>query len=285
MKKLYKAVFFILFSAIVLTGCSEGDERRHPLYIKALQDRQSGNGKDAADKLCELLKRRPHSIHTHRLLATVYDEMLNDPAMAVYHYKAYLQAMPDAVDSVEVKAWLEQAEKRSYTLLHQRFGKTGDLIVTPAEEPAETSPGEPGPGKSEAIDTTEKAEQTPEKSANSLETEKQLQAQVAAKDAEIAELKLKIAQYKVRHKAMRQEVEKMRKLKQAQKAAALPDKIGNKNAPRQYKVVSGDTPGSIARKVYGKSSLYNIILRANPRVDARQLRPGMVLNIPELSEK
>lgn len=284
MKKLYKAVFFILFSAIVLTGCSEGDERRHPLYIKALHDRQSGNGEAAAEKLCELLKRRPRSVHTHRLLATVYDEMLNDPAMAVYHYKAYLQAMPDAVDSEEVKAWLEQAEKRSYSLLQQRFGKIETPPQTPAEKPSETTQFEPATGKSEVNDTAEKAEETPGKTADSIDSEKQWQAQVAAKDAEIAELKLKIAQYKVRHAAMRQEVEKMRKLKLMQKAA-LPEKTGNKNTPRQYKVVSGDTPGSIARKVYGRSSLYNVILRANPRIDARQLRPGMVLTIPDLSDK
>ena len=47
-----------------------------------------------------------------------------------------------------------------------------------------------------------------------------------------------------------------------------------------YTVARGDTPGSIARKVYGKSSLAQHIMQANPGLDARKLRPGMKLIIP-----
>ena len=71
MKNLFRYSIITLFSAIILTGCGEADERRHPLYIKALQDQQTGDGAAAAEKLNELLKRRPRSIHTHKLRAAI----------------------------------------------------------------------------------------------------------------------------------------------------------------------------------------------------------------------
>ena len=137
MKNLFRYSIITLFSAIILTGCGEADERRHPLYIKALQDQQTGDGAAAAEKLNELLKRRPRSIHTHKLLAAIYDEMLNNPAQAVYHYQAYLKAMPDAADAEETAAWLLQAEKRHYAILHQKFGK--ENITPPAVEETPSS--------------------------------------------------------------------------------------------------------------------------------------------------
>ncbi|MBQ9502647.1 MAG: LysM peptidoglycan-binding domain-containing protein [Lentisphaeria bacterium] len=50
-----------------------------------------------------------------------------------------------------------------------------------------------------------------------------------------------------------------------------------------YVVKSGDTPGSIARKFYGKASHYDLILKANPRIrDPRQIPIGTKLRIPKL---
>ena len=285
MKKILQYLILMLTVAIFLTACSEGDERRHPLYIKALQDRNEGNGKDAAEKLCELLKRRPRSIYTHKLLASVYDEMLNEPASAVFHYKAYLQAMPDAADAEEVNAWLVQAEKRCYIELYKRFGKDAALTETATAENAAAAESAPENTESSAGGTSavQTAEKSPEKAAEKTSVESEI---IAAKDAEIAELKVKLSQYQVRYNTMRQEVERVRKMRKnpaaaAEKTVELPQTA---EGVTQYKVVAGDTPGSIARKVYGKSSLYYVIMRANPQLDARKMRPGMVLNIPAIDK-
>ena len=288
MKNLFRYSIITLFSAIILTGCGEADERRHPLYIKALQDQQTGDGAAAAEKLNELLKRRPRSIHTHKLLAAIYDEMLNNPAQAVYHYQAYLKAMPDAADAEETAAWLLQAEKRHYAILHQKFGK--ENITPPAVEEtpssAANSSENPPEQKSEPAAAAEPAAPEAEKTANEL----------AERNKEIAELKEKLNRYQTRYQAIRREVDKLRNGRTARMAAApavpapavsepaAAPAAGDKTPPRQYKVVAGDTPGSIARKVYGKSSLHYVIMRANPQVDARKLRPGMVLNIPQRQE-
>ena len=278
MKNLLLSGMFLFFAACIFTGCSEGDERRHPLYVKALQDRENGNGKDAAEKLCELLKRRPRSIYTHKLLAAVYDEMLNEPAKAVYHYQAYLQAMPEAADAEEVAAWLPQAEKRCYNQLKQRYEKA-DI---PPETAAETVPAATETAKASQTAPAVDSQETPAE----LQTPAEKNELLAAKDTQIAELQQKLAQYQNRYYAIRHEVEKLRKLRRSSAnpaAAAAP--AHSAASSRQYKVVNGDTPGSIARKVYGKSSLYQVILRANPQIDARKLRPGMVLNIPEIEKK
>jgi nucleoid-associated protein YgaU len=66
-----------------------------------------------------------------------------------------------------------------------------------------------------------------------------------------------------------------------EKAAA-----GGEDAPagKPYIVVSGDTLGGIAKKFYGKSSLDDVIFRANTKVikDRNKLSPGMRLVIPDL---
>ena len=297
MKNLFRYSIITLFSAIILTGCGEADERRHPLYIKALQDQQTGDGAAAADKLNELLKRRPRSVHTHKLLASIYDEMLNNPAQAVYHYQAYLQAMPDAADAEETAAWLLQAEKRHYAILHQKFGKE-NITPPPAEYNAQ-NPAENTPDNSP--DKAEKPADNPAEPA--VAADEKTPDLIAERDKEIAELKEKLHRYQNRYQAIRREVEKLRNARAARPAAApetpaAPAVTANETrapaapAPatvdkkplRQYKVAAGDTPGSIARKVYGKSSLHYVIMRANPQVDARKLRPGMVLNIPQRQE-
>ena len=50
-----------------------------------------------------------------------------------------------------------------------------------------------------------------------------------------------------------------------------------------YKVQAGDTPGSIARKFYGKASMYEIIMKANPQItDAKLIQIGTELKVPRL---
>ena len=50
-----------------------------------------------------------------------------------------------------------------------------------------------------------------------------------------------------------------------------------------YVVRPGDNPGSIAKKFYGKASLHELILKANPQIkDPKQIPIGTKLRIPKL---
>ena len=85
---------------------------------------------------------------------------------------------------------------------------------------------------------------------------------------------------------MQRELEKLR---QQFAGTAAPVSAANTEAAdtsgmSTYRVQPGDTPGGIARKFYGKSSLYTVILQANSDLDARKLKPGMVIKVPQLSD-
>ena len=69
----------------------------------------------------------------------------------------------------------------------------------------------------------------------------------------------------------------------------IPTYPGDTAAPRpasqptgqdSYTVQSGDSPWSIAQKVYGDGSKYTLIMSANNISDSTRLRVGMVLKIP-----
>ena len=50
-----------------------------------------------------------------------------------------------------------------------------------------------------------------------------------------------------------------------------------------YKVQPGETPGSIARKFYGKASMYEVIMKANPQItNPKLIQIGTELKVPKL---
>lgn len=268
-----KKLLGLLAAILILAGCGEGDERRHPLFLKGERAQTAGNGKEAAECFAELLKRRPHGIYVHIKLASVYDELLKQPLSAAYHYRQYLLHYPDAPDAEEVRSWLDVCEKRCYEDLKKRFEVSAESIAE-AKSVSADSELVPEPDKK----TADSADKTPTGDIPANE----------AAQKEIAELKSLLEQYRIRHRMVMQELEKLRRsaaqvsVSKPETAPAPPDNTttGAENQVAVYRILPGDTPGKIARKVYGKSSLYTIILRANPGLDERKLRPGMTIKLP-----
>ena len=64
--------------------------------------------------------------------------------------------------------------------------------------------------------------------------------------------------------------------------SAAPRPVGQPTGQDSYTVQSGDSPWSIAQKVYGDGTQYNLIMSANGITDSTRLRVGMVLKIPAL---
>jgi nucleoid-associated protein YgaU len=54
--------------------------------------------------------------------------------------------------------------------------------------------------------------------------------------------------------------------------------------PTTYIVQNGETFVSIAQAKYGNSAYYSHLIRANPNIDPRKLRPGMAIKVPPASE-
>ncbi|MBE6370189.1 MAG: LysM peptidoglycan-binding domain-containing protein [Lentisphaerae bacterium] len=332
MKNFLYITFAALSVLLAASGCSEGDERRHPLFRQGENALNSGHALEALQHFYSLIKRRPNCVYAHLRLASVYDELLDDPLNALIHYNYYLTVLPNAPDAEEVAAWKLRAEKRCYELLKERFDPP-ELITGQGETQAEAAAGETATA---AVGTPDKAETTAQAESaavNEQPSESQVKSEnppavepvagnsgqavkgsdaaneLTEKDQEIAELKDRLARFQARYRFMQMELEKLRAMQK--NPAVAQGSISNSAAPltsapttaaatggtaaetladgsretRQYTVQSGDTPGRIARKFYGKSSLYTLILRANPQVDPRRMRPGTVLIIPPVESK
>jgi nucleoid-associated protein YgaU len=63
-----------------------------------------------------------------------------------------------------------------------------------------------------------------------------------------------------------------------------PGATSDSSSPRTHVVRQGETYASIAKVVYGSESYFPHLIRANPMIEARKLRPGMTINIPPVSE-
>ena len=136
-----KKILLLLCAAILLSGCGKSDERNHPLFQKGKRAQSAGNGEEAAEFFHKFLARRPGNAYVYLQLATVYDEMLNEPLTAAYHYRQYLRLVPDAPDAEEVRSWLKICEKRCYENLQKEFSESpaataDELPATPAVAPA-----------------------------------------------------------------------------------------------------------------------------------------------------
>ena len=98
----------LLAAAFVLlgSGCgNESDITRHPLMLRAEQCRLEGEPVLAMRFYKRLLRQRPDSPKLRLKIATLCDEVLNDPLGALYHYNTYLSLAPDSPDAPAVEGY------------------------------------------------------------------------------------------------------------------------------------------------------------------------------------
>ena len=274
-------ILLLALALLLAAGCSDGDERRHPLFQKGRKAREAGNGVEAAADFQQLIVRRPDAVLAHLELAGVYDELLNDPLMAAAHYRIFLERSPDAPDAETVKAWLHDAERRfSRSFLKQEGEESAATVEPPLAKPSGVPTAEPAAAGGRADDGKAANDKTADgKADGAVSDTAELAAENARLRAYLAECKKQLAYLEGEMRRVRGGGDRVTGAAQP----SSPDAAGTDAAPAavtQYTVASGDTPAGIARKVYGDSRLYPAIMAANPGVSERSLRPGMVLKIP-----
>jgi LysM repeat protein len=141
----FKVVTLIVCAcaALVLSSCGNpgGNERNHPLFVKARNFRNQSKYLDAAKYYEEYLLINPKSAAAHNELAMLYDDQLDKPMEAVYHFRQYLNLAPESVETETVTKWLLAAEKKYYLKLQEKYGSAapgdsaaaGDLAALRAE--------------------------------------------------------------------------------------------------------------------------------------------------------
>ena len=129
--KNYRTGILYMTSAILLllcVSCSEQtrNEENHPYFSKALRLNSEGNYEESVKYFEKYLRIYPESAKAHYELAVVYDEGLNMPLDAIYHYNQYLKFSPDSQDAEYIKDSLAGAEKKFYLKMKKKYTGISD---------------------------------------------------------------------------------------------------------------------------------------------------------------
>lgn len=174
---------------------------------------------------------------------------------------------------------LAQIPAGSQEELWYRQLKENYSSFTPPQTPAPAAYNRPAaPAPAPAAKAQEKPADDPESTVDRAADGKKVDPQaVPAEESPAAQNAEKAAAGKTDGAAAKAENEKTAAGEKAADGEEVP-------AGKPYIVVSGDTLGGIAKKFYGKSSLDDVIFRANTKVikDRNKLSPGMRLVIPDL---
>lgn len=109
-------------SAMLLcVSCGPPNERAHPAFRNGINLSEKGEFKKSAAAFEKYLLFNPKSALTHSKLAQIYNDNLDDPLMAVYHFRKYLEFEPDSPDAQAVNAWIAAAEKRYARKIRAKF--------------------------------------------------------------------------------------------------------------------------------------------------------------------
>lgn len=248
----------ILILLAVLCGCERAPDTSHPSYFKAAQCREAGDYEAAAGQLRRFLAARPDSPDGHLAIASLYDENLDDPLRAVYHYKEYLRLAPDSSEKEMACAWLAAVEERYRNALNAASGDGG--VALDASVPDDGTAAVAARGDSPDLAVLRSQNQ-------------ELKRLIFNQTRELAELRAKLAQPGAAATAtVRPAVRPTMPRRQA-----LSNDV-------EYVVQAGDTLGRIARRFYGASSKFPIIMKANNLNGSSRLRIGQKLRIPAEKE-
>ena len=104
------AAFLLALAAV---GCGKSSPvNRHPLMLRADRCRAEGEPALALRFYRKLVHLRPEAPEVRLKLATLCDEVLNDPAGALYHYNAYLALAPHSPDAPAVEGYRLMAKAK-----------------------------------------------------------------------------------------------------------------------------------------------------------------------------
>lgn len=246
----------MIMLAVLLSSCGDSgtDETNHPLFVKSLNLKKKKDYAQAARLLEEYLRDRPDSPKARLELATIYDDDLNDPLSAIYHYRVYLEKYPDSPDAENIQKWCAGAEKE--------FVESLGMTVN------ENTRGE--------IENLKNREKENLNRINRLEKEN---AYLKKK------LNLSLSWNLSKEYGA---------IPAAAETSETPDKkttesspVEHKKNPETYKVKSYDTLMRISREIYGDSKYYKQIFEANRDIltSETSLMPGQVLKIPKIKDE
>ncbi len=266
-RRLIPGVLLLLLCAAGCIPTRDGtaDEQREPHFLRGQELRKQLDHRGAAEAFERALEANPRSASAHFELGLLFEQQLNDPATAIYHFERFLKLRPtsDRAEIVRQRAnncKMELAKlfliapnapsvqkemdklkteverlgvennqlRRQIEILAANAAARGVLVTAvPPATVAAVTPMPAAKAASAAIETTSRpaAPRTPEPSAKTT--------------------------------------------------TKLP--VSTANATRTHIVKSGDIPASVARQ-YGVK--LEALLAANPNLDPKRMKIGQAVTIP-----
>ena len=248
-------LFCLSFLLFFTVSCGSKNEKGHPLFIKAKHSENNGEYKKAVECYEKYLRVNPASAVTHYALAELYNDNIDDPFYAVYHFKEFLKLKPNSPDRDSIQSWIDAAEK-----------KMADRILE--RDPESVS-------KEEVM----KLKEYNEKYRNYLLKLKSRNAALRAK--------LNAPSSPDNKEVSSNTSSEQPKLLATKDSHILFDSDGSAVILRTYIVKAGDSLSKISREVYGSSKYYKVIFEANRATMKTEasLKIGQELKIPKLQKK
>ncbi len=268
---------------------SETDEKH---YQRALSLKRQGRELESLGAFLKVVEKREQAPQSHLEVGRLYLDLVQDPIMAIYHFRKFIEFRPDSNESPIVRQLIETAEKAFLKKL----------------------PGKPYESQIEKFDLEKKVETLKRKNEG-------LQYDLAEKIASFQKLKNKIGAYEAsiaqssqqpvvnqtyrgieeetvtvsqwgsqepvqqdsngipiftsgEDESIRQRPQRMHTNPSVKKPAAVKS--------RKYVVVSGDSLYKISKKLYGTAKGWTSIYEANKQKmkSATDLKVGQELLIP-----
>ena len=236
---------FCIGAILMLCSCEGNlEESKHPMFVKGKKLVEEKRYDEAAKAFKEYIQINPNSPSTHYELAVLYDDVLDDPLIAIYYYRTYLELVPDSQDRENARMWLEQAEKKYFDRNRNRFTDDNDNLK-----------------KVEAFQAKE--EKYIRAIEKLLKENKYLKMKISPETSELAADK---------HEGFPPPPDLSANTSPSENAGAsalTPSPIVSKpegNSQPQnvtYRVQTGDTLMKISKKFYGDTNLYKLIFEAN----------------------
>lgn len=248
------AVTVAAVGLIGLAACSKdyvGKENSHPLFAKAMSYKTSQNYLKAAESYEGFLVQCPKSARTHRELAELYGDYLNDYLKAAYHYEKYMEyASLSNADRQDTRRLVDALKLKFYEAYQKESG------LLPPEPPQ---------------DVVKELEEVKQQ----LDGQKQINTKIAERFKELH------IQYKA---ALKQNADLRSQSGRTAAASTVrtsaPSSTASSAGGSVYVVVAGDSLSRIANKFnLGRNGVQKL-RDANPSIKRDRIRAGQKINIP-----
>ena len=259
----------VLLSACTLAavaGCSSENsrtDRQNPFYRQGLKLQEEQRFEQSAEAFERCLRHAPASVLAHLQLAMLYEDRLDEPIRALYHYQRYLSkggsSAPMARESM-ARLQNRQALRWAETSPSLREALTQQMSIPQV-----------------------RATETDAESSAPTEREKNLMRSIRQLSRLVRRLQDQLRERQTAGSALGSS-------SSAESAGSY--RSGTHPTEKEpedsqvYTVRSGDTLSRIAKRLYGASTLWPKLLEwNNDRIpDRNRLVPGMKLRVPSIEQ-